>query len=80
MQSGLAKMAVATGVMAGAAGGVYALLDLGAGLDVERGVEALAVVAAATAAGGGVYLATTAILGLDEPRVLLGRIRPPPRD
>ena len=74
MLSGLAKMAVATGVMAGAAGGVYALLDLGAGLNVERGVEALAVVAAATAAGGGVYLTTAAILGLDEPRVLLGRI------
>ncbi len=72
----LGKMATGSAVMAGAAGAVYVLLDRGLRFDIESGLEALAVVATASAAGGAVYLAATAVLGLEEPRVLLRRLRP----
>ena len=74
MRAALARMAVGACVMAAAAGGVYALLDLGAGLEVEQSVEALAVVLAASAVGGAAYLALTYALGMEEPRVLIGRV------
>jgi putative peptidoglycan lipid II flippase len=75
MRVSLTRMAAGCGVMATAAVGVYALLDLGAGLEVERGVEALVVVAAASSAGAAVYLGVTYAWGLEEPRVLLRRLR-----
>jgi hypothetical protein len=51
------------------------LLHYGFGLEFERSWEALAVVLAASAVGGGVYLALTYALGLEEPRVLVRRVR-----
>lgn len=74
MTASLAKMAAGTGVMAAAAGAVYVLLNTGLDFDVERGVEALAVVMAASAAGGAVYLGVTAALGLEEPHVMMRRL------
>ena len=77
MRASLIRMALATALMAAAVGGVYALLDQR--LDVERGVEALVVVLAASAIGATVYLAASIAGGLEEPRVflrrLMGRIR-----
>ncbi len=76
MLQSLGKMALGTTVMAAAAWAVYVFLDKSAGLDAERGVEALVIVAIASAISGLVYLAATATLRLEEPEVLLGRLTP----
>jgi putative peptidoglycan lipid II flippase len=74
MRLALAKMAAATAVMVAAAGAVYALLVEGLDLDVERGIDALAIVVAASAVGACVYFALTLAAGLEEPRLLLRRV------
>jgi putative peptidoglycan lipid II flippase len=73
MTAALVKMALGSGAMAAVAGAVYALLRYGANLDVERGIDALAVVVVASASGGLVYVATSVATGLEEPRLLLAR-------
>ncbi len=74
MLTALAKMAVATALMAAAAGAAYVLLDTGLDFDTERGVEALIVLLVASAVGGLAYLGTTMSLGVDESRELVGRM------
>jgi putative peptidoglycan lipid II flippase len=75
MQSALLKMVLACGAMAAAAGGCLALLHYGTSLDLEQGVQALVAVVVCAGVGGLVYAGASAALGLEEMRVLLGRLR-----
>jgi putative peptidoglycan lipid II flippase len=73
--SSLMRIAVAAVLMAAATGACVVALLHGAGLDLGRGAEALLVLLVASVSGGGVYLMAASLLGLEEPRVLLRRLR-----
>jgi putative peptidoglycan lipid II flippase len=73
LASALARMAAATGLMAVAVAACLVGLDEGAGLNPQRGFDALATVLACGGVGAGVYFASSQVLGLDEPALLLRR-------
>jgi len=75
MAAALSRMALACGVMAGAAGACLAALSYGASLELESGFAALAAVVVCAAVGALAYLGASAVLGLSETRLLLGRVR-----
>jgi putative peptidoglycan lipid II flippase len=74
MISQLRLINLSTVIMGLAAAQVMVLLRYAVGLDFGSGPQALLVVAAAALVGGGVYLGVAYLLGLEEPRVLLGRV------
>ena len=74
LSGALLRMLLATAALTLTLGACLVLLRDGAGLDFESGGEALAVLAAGTAAGGAAYLAAALALGLEEPRAMAGRL------
>jgi putative peptidoglycan lipid II flippase len=74
LMSALGRMVVATAVMGIVVAAVMLLLTELLGLDIYRGIEALAVVIVASTAGGLVYFALSRVFGLEEPVQLLRRI------
>jgi putative peptidoglycan lipid II flippase len=82
----LQRILAATVLLGGTVAGCLLVLEDVAGLDVRSAGPALAVLAAATAAGGSVYLIAAVVLGLEEPRLVLRRLPfgrgllPPKRD
>jgi O-antigen/teichoic acid export membrane protein len=75
MRASLARMVVACGVMAAAAGACLVALTYGASFDLQHGIEALAAVVICAAAGAVTYAAASLALGVGEMSVLLVRMR-----
>ena len=75
MQASLARMVLACGVMAAAAGACLAALRYGTSLDLQSGFEAFAAIVICAAAGAVTYAAASLALGVAEMGVLLGRMR-----
>ncbi len=71
---GLARLVVATGVMALAAGGLLLLLGGAAGFDLDRGRDAAAALVLCIGAGAGAYFVAALVLGCDELYMLTARV------
>jgi putative peptidoglycan lipid II flippase len=74
LSDGLERMAVATACMAAVVGLCLLVLKGPAGLDVDRGADALLILVVSTLAGGLTYLGMAQVLGLEEVAFLLRRL------
>jgi putative peptidoglycan lipid II flippase len=72
---GLGRMVTATVLMGAAVVAVYVGLTEGSSLDTAHGLDALALVVVCAAVGAAVYAGAGRALGLEEPALLLKRVR-----